>query len=1156
VVRPIYVSEKPKPVMNVSPGTYICPNTTVTVTNRTVGNAVEGGECSTGIPVWTIIPSKGWKLTKGTLGNDDGSNIVSRWIPGSDQLQITFTDTGRYKILMRIGTTLCGIAQQVTDVYVNPLPTGSFTTDVSEGCGPFVVKTTTKSNIPLYGKNEYNWTVSYSPLGNCGNYNSLYEYSNGTDSSSENPEFKFINPGVYKLGLMVTNSNGQCTSAKVFNSITVKGKPAAEINGLSSVICGNGSVSPTVDVKCFEDSNTGFRWLFKGAFPDSSDSRSPGEIVYKEPGLYSIALKVNNSCGDSTFVVPLLVNPVPVIGAVNKKDPDRCDQPNGTIQLTELDKNSPFTYYYTFNGKSDSLVVESDGNGVVTISGLDAGTYSHIALKAGGCISQEVGPITLNNAVVASPDFDLDQTNACGPVTVHFTNNTANLSAFKYNWNFGTGKDSSVLPNPGDVTFYPGANGQDTVYIIKLSAGLPTCEFKTIEKTITVKSRPIPFFSPDKSVGCSPMKVTFTNVSRGLTTKYYWDFGDGTKLETDKADQQEHTFTTVNGKVYPVKLIAENGCGKDTFNLDIKVAPNSINLNLTMNGPDHAGCVPHTVTLYNNSSGGTAFEWDFGDGTIQSTSDNRDSVKHTYIKEGNYTIRLNASNSCSEKSTSDYVVVNASPTASFIADRYKLCANQEIQFTNQSQSATSYKWDFGDGSPTSDKMDPKHAYATPGFYRVVLTANRVNGPNNVCSRIMEKIIEVSAPVISIVGDAVNCTNVPLLFASNIQSNEKVTRTTWELSNGVTSFDENFKYSFLSAGNYSLKLTATSEIGCSTSIDKQIKIDPSPVLVMSNSTVICQGKSTTLSVSGASSYEWLPTTNLSCSTCESPVASPITSTAYLVKGVNSFKCTTTGTVQITVIEPITLLTSPNDSICQGQTAHLRVSGADKYIWTPSESLNDNLIANPIANPKLTTVYKVTGYDNYSCFSNTTEVKISVGEIPTIDLGPDKIVAAGTILPLTFKTNGVPIKSYLWSPPELLDCADCSNPNATIKRDISYSVLAKTAYGCEATDIINITSICENTQVFIPNSFTPDGDGLNDILMVRGKGIARVKSFRIFNRLGEVVFERSDFPPNEPTYGWDGRLRGVLSPSAVYVYTAEVVCDNGLSFIYKGNITVLK
>ncbi|MEO9210084.1 MAG: gliding motility-associated C-terminal domain-containing protein, partial [Ginsengibacter sp.] len=321
-------------------------------------------------------------------------------------------------------------------------------------------------------------------------------------------------------------------------------------------------------------------------------------------------------------------------------------------------------------------------------------------------------------------------------------------------------------------------------------------------------------------------------------------------------------------------------------------------------------------------------------------------------------------------------------------------------------------------------------------------------------------------------------------------------------------------------------------------------------------ILCLGNSTQLNVTGATTYQWSPLEGLSCTNCSNPIANPKITTPYLVEGSNSFGCVDTDTVIVTVIQPLHMTNSGNDSICIGKSTNLLVSGAASYLWTPSAGLSSTTISNPIANPIISTKYRVVGYDGYNCFTDTAFIVVGVGNYPTVNLGPDRTLSTGTILPLKALITNGPIKNWLWTPTTNLDCINCALPNAHIKKDITYSVEVTTAYGCKASDTINIKVFCENTQVFIPNAFTPDGDGVNDILMVRGTGIVTVKSFRIFNRWGVLVFEKNNFPPNEPTYGWDGRINGKVSPSEVYVYTAEVLCENGVSFIYKGNTTILK
>lgn len=1155
-VRPIYVSQTPIVEFSASPSRNVCPNTTVTITNETLGNAPQDGKCVPGNAVWTVKnvsgPATGFQLISGDLGSDAGSNDVTKWVAGDNQLKILFKEVGTYKILLRSGNTSCGVGEFEDIICVTPPPIAKFKTNKTEVCtGVNVIATPTKNDLPVCGVISWKWDVTYAAPANCGEYISDFLFVKG-DQFTERPTFKFNTPGTYTLKLTV--SNGSC-SAETTETVDVIGKPLAEINGVTDIICSGNILKPSVLINCFRDATTTFNWTFPGGSPATSDQENPGNVVFKTPGNQNITLKVNNACGETVLTNPVTVNSVPSITSSSAKNPDRCDEVNGTITLNGLPKNTIYRAAYLFNGAPDTLEVVSNNSGVAVLSNLAAGTYDKISIESNGCPSNKVGPFVLVEPPLAVPEFDISSTGGCGPVKVHFTNNTPNLAAFKYTWDFGNGITSN-LANPVDVIFNESGTGRDTAYKVILSAGVPTCPQKETQTEVLIKSRPFPAFTPSSSEGCSPLKVTFSNVSRGITSKYTWDFGDGSPIvTTNDADQQQHVFTTTTGKVYPVQLIAENGCGKDTFKLDIKVAPNNINLNVSMNGPDHQGCVPHTVTLYNNSSGGSIFTWDFGDGFTQTSTNNQDSIKHTYITPGKYIINLTASNSCSEKKTTDYVNVNATPTAKFKSSRNKLCTNEEVNFTNQSEFADSYKWDFGDNT-TSDLAEPTHQFKAPGFYRVVLTSFKTNGPGNACAQTTDQIIEISAPIVAVNADASNCTNVPVLFNSNIQSAESISNIVWTVSNGASGFGQTFDYTFITAGTYKVNLTATSAIGCVTTTTHDIVINASPVLKTSADVVICQGKSATLTVSGALQYQWTPSVDLSCSDCATPIASPKVSTPFRVVGTNGFQCTASQVLLVTVIEPLTITTSADESLCAGESVSLRVSGADSYIWTPAESLNDNKSDNPVASPKVTTAYKVTGYDAYNCFSSTSVIKVAVEELPVVELGPDVTLAAGTVYPLTTKTSVAQVVSYLWTPSDNLDCADCAVPNALVKKDVTYKVLVKTAFGCEASDVINIKVICKNTQVFIPNTFTPDGDGINDILMVRGSGIALVKSFRIFNRLGEVVFDKSNFAANEPAFGWDGKVRGKPGPSSVYVYTAEVICGNGDSFIYKGNVTILK
>ncbi len=353
----------------------------------------------------------------------------------------------------------------------------------------------------------------------------------------------------------------------------------------------------------------------------------------------------------------------------------------------------------------------------------------------------------------------------------------------------------------------------------------------------------------------------------------------------------------------------------------------------------------------------------------------------------------------------------------------------------------------------------------------------------------------------------------------------------------------------------ITVTPTTSICPGTAKTFTITIQPTPAVVASNDMNVCLGNTAQLSATGASQYFWTPVTRLSCSNCPNPVATPVDTISYVVRGVSSFGCTNYDTVFLNVIKPFQMLISPNDTICIGESTNLRASGANSYLWSPPAGLNRIDIPDPKATPTATTTYRVVGYDGHNCFTDTNFVIITVGPKPTLNIGPDLTISTGTVVHFNPVIQNGPIINWTWTPATGLSCTNCPSPTVTVK-DNSYYVLSVTNnFGCLTTDTVRIFVFCKSAQVFIPNAFTPDGDGLNDILMVRGKGII-VKTFRIFNRWGELVFEKTNFNPNDVKYGWDGKVRGVPATPDVFVYTADVICDNGVIYTYKGNTTLLK
>ncbi|MBV9961848.1 MAG: gliding motility-associated C-terminal domain-containing protein, partial [Parafilimonas sp.] len=149
----------------------------------------------------------------------------------------------------------------------------------------------------------------------------------------------------------------------------------------------------------------------------------------------------------------------------------------------------------------------------------------------------------------------------------------------------------------------------------------------------------------------------------------------------------------------------------------------------------------------------------------------------------------------------------------------------------------------------------------------------------------------------------------------------------------------------------------------------------------------------------------------------------------------------------------------------------------------------------------------------------------------------------------------IISWQWSPPSGISCLNCPAPVLQPVSNQTYTVLVKNIAGCSVEKHITITVLCKGQNLFIPNTFSPNGDGMNDYFYPRGKGFS-VKSLRIFSRWGTIVYERTNFPPNQQAYGWDGTYNGKAATPDVYVFIAEILCDNGGIITTKGNITLLR
>lgn len=258
----------------------------------------------------------------------------------------------------------------------------------------------------------------------------------------------------------------------------------------------------------------------------------------------------------------------------------------------------------------------------------------------------------------------------------------------------------------------------------------------------------------------------------------------------------------------------------------------------------------------------------------------------------------------------------------------------------------------------------------------------------------------------------------------------------------------------------------------------------------------------------------------------------------------------------------------DNLSLAATSSIIGNNTLNYVWNgPGTGFPVNSANASISPVKIEDggVYSSTVTSPETGCSATADTLIQVGGYPVVQFSKDSFnLPTGYIMHVTptilnaSDKNILPIAKYTWTPPENVQCNDgpCTLPTITVKKNMCYNVTATNIYGCSGSDTICITTFCNNAQVFIPNAFTPKGLAANSKFMIRASGIASVKSFRVFNRWGRIVFEKNNFPPNDPAYAWDGYINGKLADMGVYVYTVDVVCENGTPYTYKGNVTLIQ
>lgn len=200
------------------------------------------------------------------------------------------------------------------------------------------------------------------------------------------------------------------------------------------------------------------------------------------------------------------------------------------------------------------------------------------------------------------------------------------------------------------------------------------------------------------------------------------------------------------------------------------------------------------------------------------------------------------------------------------------------------------------------------------------------------------------------------------------------------------------------------------------------------------------------------------------------------------------------------------------------------------------------------------YTLTVKDINGCTTDTTAT-LTAAQIPTVDAGNDIEIALGESQQLQVVVYPVP-ETIQWTPATGLSCTDCLKPVATPYETTVYTIRVSSKDGCPGIDSLTVKSL-KIRHVYVPNAFSPDDDGDNDVFTVfTNVAVKTVKKLRVYSRWGELVYEGTNIPPNDLSYGWDGTFRGKDVPVGVYVWTAEIEFLDGVVEMEKGDVSILK
>lgn len=404
----------------------------------------------------------------------------------------------------------------------------------------------------------------------------------------------------------------------------------------------------------------------------------------------------------------------------------------------------------------------------------------------------------------------------------------------------------------------------------------------------------------------------------------------------------------------------------------------------------------------------------------------------------------------------------------------------------------------------------------------------------------------------------NITNIETVNGSCTGAADAIIRVTatggkapLEYSVNGTTFQNNILFN-VAPGTYTV--TVRDNNGCTNAVPNiSVQFDNTMTLSTGANPTICESKNVSLpAATNGTSVIWSPAATLNNATILNPVANPVVTTKYYIKSKLGI-CEKLDSVTV-IVNPAPLANAGKDStICFGGSTSLSASGGVSYNWSPSTYLSSTTVSNPAVTRPKTITYYLSVTDANGCTSLSKDnVVVTVSPPARLFAGFDAAVAMNQPLQLrALDINNIGFTKYHWTPERGLSNPFISDPVANLSDEYNYLVVtATTPSGCEGIDSLKINTY-RGPEIYVANTFTPNGDGVNDVLKAFPVGMKSFSYFRIFNRFGEMVFSTTN-----ANIGWDGKLKGALQQMNTFVWIAAAIDYKGNLIQRKGTVTMVQ